>query len=1441
MKKTLAAIAWLILGGVSLAPAETGVYLAAKGAKAPPAPAVVELKVVASPHTAPVDGFPVSTGVPFADGQLGREGVNRLRVIGADGRPVPAQFSVRGTYPRSGNVRWLGVDFQLASSDNAYSLQLAEGPGPQHLTPVRVDSSGDAFVVSTGASKAEVPKQGGMLRRVWLETELVLEQRAGDGNWLTTVEGESHREAGAKAVVESEGPLHLVIRVDGHYADSAGKPSCKWTARLHFYAGRPEIGITHTFAWIGRADQFKIRDLAISFGLPRAAIEAAADQSDETLGESISRRLQPGEMLSLLQDEHWHWGHGESHFGILAGKPEQPEEIASGKRAGSWIGASDGRCAVTVALRDLWQQFPKELRAEPNRLTAYLWSSHGKAGPFDLSYDGLEKFWGVAVVDQLHAPGKDGEMYQRSRSLPQSNDPTGVAKTHDLLLIFSKSWAEINVAASIPACEPDKQGCLSPRNGSGQSPNLRKCAAIAETFDAPPLVLPDPHWTTRSEVIGRIWPKDDQRFAPWEQRIDQAWSDVFRVLDDWGDYGFFSYGDGPHQRYDFPSGRAVASIWRYTMPSDYGLHKAAWLGWLRSGDRRFYDFAVVRTRFINDLAICHEDTPTRWKGSFTAGIAPIPWATMGGARAPLHMKVGAFEFFIDHALIHYYLTGDQRSLDVAQEYATALRDTLSQPDWARNWVATMNNSLSRWYFQRIEDLAVLYEQFGDPWFYDKSLELARLGIDLADSSGIVREPEAGIEREKNPQYPTYIFYKAPNLIAYLRTLQGPDRDQARQAVVKMAEHQFRTQSLETRSIGPRMAYAYYFTQDPRWLAFGVKRYEEESRHAFPTAPGTGVKGYATAVTRAGAFRASAVNMLLDASHLMAARMECPDLPASPSPLLFRTLSFPPVEFALLKRPGKILQIELAAGPDTTFTGRDGQALSERWMGTPITYWPHNDAIALLNPPKPLLYRTVSIPAEAPVGEVRIRAEAGGMAYLFSTNASGAVMVAPQGFHLGGSLTAAPGTRTLWVGGGYDDCWYFRVPPQARGFRLATSDAARLVVRDPAGRNVTLTPLGGGQYSIAALGRAGHDGEGLWSVQAQEVTDVAFADIQPVFAYRDPKLYFVPEGLPIVRDLPTIPQAGIKVRRQPTPPAPTSAQPQMAPPPRQSGAGPPAATSDQQPRSARDTWVEKADKWHKNPLSLKTPACAIAENLYYVGNQQFSSHLLVGTKEIVLFDTPYPTHFDMLIESIRSVGVDPKKITLILHTHGHYDHYGATRRLVDLSGAKTALGAADLGKPTKPHIIEPGFIQRFVEHHGWLYEPFDVDILLKHGGTFDIGDTVVHCHHTPGHTKGTMTFTFDITMDGQRHTAVLWGGPGLHMFKPDQADDWARSFAYLKTLKADLPLGAHPFINDTLGKYERLRSGEKPSPFVDPQGWHKFLEKQEADFHAIQARLKGKPE
>jgi len=86
---------------------------------------------------------------------------------------------------------------------------------------------------------------------------------------------------------------------------------------------------------------------------------------------------------------------------------------------------------------------------------------------------------------------------------------------------------------------------------------------------------------------------------------------------------------------------------------------------------------------------------------------------------------------------------------------------------------------------------------------------------------------------------------------------------------------------------------------------------------------------------------------------------------------------------------------------------------------------------------------------------------------------------------------------------------------------------------------------------------------------------------------------------------------------------------------------------------------------------------IAGNLYYVGNSDVSSHLMDTGQGLILLDTAYPQTVYLLLESIRRLGFDPDDIRLILHCHGHYDHFGGTRALVELTGAKTALGEEDI--------------------------------------------------------------------------------------------------------------------------------------------------------------------
>lgn len=57
----------------------------------------------------------------------------------------------------------------------------------------------------------------------------------------------------------------------------------------------------------------------------------------------------------------------------------------------------------------------------------------------------------------------------------------------------------------------------------------------------------------------------------------------------------------------------------------------------------------------------------------------------------------------------------------------------------------------------------------------------------------------------------------------------------------------------------------------------------------------------------------------------------------------------------------------------------------------------------------------------------------------------------------------------------------------------------------------------------------------------------------------------------------------------------------------------------------------------------------------------------------MIDTSYPELDHLLINSIWEAGFDPKDIRIVLHTHLHYDHFGATNTLTKIYGAKAYVG------------------------------------------------------------------------------------------------------------------------------------------------------------------------
>lgn len=84
---------------------------------------------------------------------------------------------------------------------------------------------------------------------------------------------------------------------------------------------------------------------------------------------------------------------------------------------------------------------------------------------------------------------------------------------------------------------------------------------------------------------------------------------------------------------------------------------------------------------------------------------------------------------------------------------------------------------------------------------------------------------------------------------------------------------------------------------------------------------------------------------------------------------------------------------------------------------------------------------------------------------------------------------------------------------------------------------------------------------------------------------------------------------------------------------------------------------------------------------------------------------------------------------VLLTHGHYDHMGAAREVLDKTGAKLAVFEEELAFLNDP---DANLNNMFVKT---AYEPFSPDLLLRDGETLTVGALEFKFIHMPGHTPG----------------------------------------------------------------------------------------------------------
>jgi len=150
----------------------------------------------------------------------------------------------------------------------------------------------------------------------------------------------------------------------------------------------------------------------------------------------------------------------------------------------------------------------------------------------------------------------------------------------------------------------------------------------------------------------------------------------------------------------------------------------------------------------------------------------------------------------------------------------------------------------------------------------------------------------------------------------------------------------------------------------------------------------------------------------------------------------------------------------------------------------------------------------------------------------------------------------------------------------------------------------------------------------------------------------------------------------------------------------------------------------------------------------IGNRLTNSYL-IKSKGTILVDGGFPTNQKKLEKIFKNILSDPSEIQLIIVTHGHFDHIGNLKTLVDMTDAKILIHEEDRsglegrvislppgrtlwGKIGNPIVNNIGV--RFIKS-----ELVDADIILKENEynlqDYDIPGSVIH---TPGHTEGSLS-------------------------------------------------------------------------------------------------------
>jgi len=579
--------------------------------------------------------WPITFGVPFGEGMLAAADVEeRTRVLDAAGAEIPCQSRLLATWTDARlYARWVLFDVQadLAPGKGAdftveFGTEVARTPVADRplaaVTPeggVSVDTGPLQMLVSgkTPVFLNAIKVEGKPVTQGTPEGEqyLKLGDPAQRADMLPRQYGyDTDRSVktflaelcpqGCRVEIELNGPVRSVVKATGWYGAEGGERLFKYILRFYVHRGSTMIRGFHTFI-ATEPEQF-----VDSLGLRlRGASAPTRVRFGGDAGGAIAARIDLYSPKAALIQPSAEYYRVLQYLGTRE-MGRMPKDVsmafgvqaAAGRRAPGWLDAVFGQSALLVAVRDFWQEHPKELSVDSR-------------GVVDI---GIVSAKSPAHLDLRSAPFTKIEQ--------AGGDSEGVAKTTRFVLWFHKPDADDAVTVN------------------------RARSALSD-----PAAWVDPAWLQAADpfwqpVTRCTLDSADPRKRAYANMVEM---DVFDqaarpdVVNGLHRYGILNYGDRMHD-----------NVWRgWYNNEDYAMPFAEWVAYLATGSRPMLESVQRFSRHLMDVDTLNY---TKRKHAGRLGLQSRHRRLHWGQPCIITHT------YLDQSLLYYYLFGYERGADHAE-------------------------------------------------------------------------------------------------------------------------------------------------------------------------------------------------------------------------------------------------------------------------------------------------------------------------------------------------------------------------------------------------------------------------------------------------------------------------------------------------------------------------------------------------------------------------------------------------------------------------------------------------------------------------------------------------------------------------------------------------------------------------------------------------------